>query len=97
MAVPCLTKLSMLGSNYKGNEGVRDDCETDYKTTIDYMEGPVEIVTYRNHVKFETSTYGEGRLKQSSRLIVNQISIEDPHWIETTIDTFELIDEVSVL
>ena len=52
MAVPCLTKLSMLGSNYKGNEGVRDDCETDLKTTVDYMGGTVEIVTYKNHVKF---------------------------------------------
>ena len=66
MAVPCQTKMSALGDNYKGDEGMRNDCHTDLASSIDYMEGPVDIIMYRNHVNFETGTYGEGRLKKTS-------------------------------
>ena len=97
MAVPCLTKLSVLGDNYKGDEGMRNDCHTDFDSTIDYMEGPIDIVMYTNHVRFDTETYGESRLKKTSYFQSKQLLLREPSWVESHIDSFEVIDEVDVL
>ena len=97
MAVPCATKLSSLGSNYKGNEGMRDDCKNDYNSTLEYLNGPADIVIYKNHGSFKTHKYGESRLKKSAMFESAQTDIRQASWVGVDINLFEIVDEVGAL
>lgn len=69
---------------------MRDDCEWDFDTVIDYLNGPVDLVMYKNNIVFDPASYGEDRLKKTSTIDAKQINIEKPSWVEAHIDSNEL-------
>ena len=76
---------------------MRDDCKNDFNSTLEYLNGPADIVMYKNHGSFKTEKYGENRLKKFAMFESAQLDISKPSWVGADINMFEIVDEVSAL